>query len=78
MFRNGEVRLRMEKGEDLAWAEMRPEKSSGDPPPFSEAGGRAVLATTVTAGLGIGLPPKIPSSSEAELEAEEPSGEEVG
>lgn len=33
---------------------------------------------TVTDGLGIGFPPKIPSSSEAELDAEEPSGDEVG
>lgn len=34
-LRNGEVRLRMEKGEDLAGAEIRPEKSSGEPPPAS-------------------------------------------
>ena len=76
VLRNGEVRLKMEKGEDFRdGAEIRPEKSSGDSASLSFS--RGFLAT-VTEGLGMGLPPKIPSSSEAALEAEEPSGEEVG
>merc|ERR1719158_831585 len=70
----------MEKGEDFReGAEIRPEKSSGDSgdSAASLSFSRGFLAT-VTEGLGMGLPPKIPSSSEAALEAEEPSGEEVG
>lgn len=61
---------------DLGGAEMSPLKSSGVSL-LSVAMGRGFLAS-VMQGLGNGLPPNIPSSSDAELEAEEPSGDDVG
>ena len=83
MLRKGEVRLRMLKGEATAGGALSsPLKSSGvsaaEPEvTFESSRGRGFLAM-VTVGRGRGLPPNIPSNSEAELEAEDPSGEEVG
>ena len=62
---------------DLGGAEMRPLKSRGVSLPSEVAMGRGFLAS-VMQGRGRGLPPNIPSSSDAELEAEEPSGDDVG
>ena len=79
MFRNGDVKLRMLNGdgvlelEDLGGALRSPEKSSGVP-----SGPFCLVLARVMAGLGRGLPPKIPSSSLAELEFVDPSGEDVG
>lgn len=69
--------MRMLKGEGvvLGGALMRPEKSNGVD--FSASMGRGFLASA-TAGRVGGFPPKIPSSSLAELEAELPSGDVVG
>ena len=81
MFRNGDVKLRMLNGEGvlelvlevLGGALNSPEKSSGVP-----SGSFCFVLARVMAGLGRGLPPKIPSSSLAELEFVDPSGEDVG